>query len=52
MPLIDAESLREQGDRGASGLDGRPGLDGKLGSPGPSGQRVCDLTTTINTKAA
>lgn len=30
----------EQGDRGASGLDGRPGLDGKPGSAGPPGQRV------------
>uniref|UniRef100_A0A3P9NZX5 Collagen type VII alpha 1 chain n=1 Tax=Poecilia reticulata TaxID=8081 RepID=A0A3P9NZX5_POERE len=33
-----APGLR-QGDRGASGLDGRPGLDGKPGSPGPPGSR-------------
>uniref|UniRef100_A0A3Q1H9R2 Uncharacterized protein n=1 Tax=Anabas testudineus TaxID=64144 RepID=A0A3Q1H9R2_ANATE len=32
-------NLCNQGERGASGLDGRPGLDGKPGASGPPGQR-------------
>lgn len=38
-------SLCNQGERGASGLDGRPGLDGKPGVAGPPGQRVLELQT-------
>lgn len=38
--LMTLNLCAEQGDRGASGLDGRPGLDGKPGSAGPPGQRV------------
>lgn len=41
--IFNPKPLCDQGERGASGLDGRPGLDGKPGAPGPSGQRVLQL---------
>lgn len=40
MQFSNLKPLCDQGERGASGLDGRPGLDGKPGASGPPGQRV------------
>uniref|UniRef100_A0A3B4YV77 Collagen, type VII, alpha 1 n=1 Tax=Seriola lalandi dorsalis TaxID=1841481 RepID=A0A3B4YV77_SERLL len=37
--VLTLNLLCDQGERGASGLDGRPGLDGKPGAAGPPGQR-------------
>lgn len=42
------KSPYDQGERGASGLDGRPGVDGKLGAAGPPGQRVFQFLPTFH----